>query len=787
MSMCQPSSFFDGNIDSWYHFECFWQQMRPRHDDINIASIRGVDCLKWDHQNALRERIQIFQATKSPLPQLNHLVLSSLKIEKSATNRGKCFKCSKSFEKGEIKMWNRKWLHAKCLFESVDRVVDELEAIPGWQEQEEQFRIKVQQVFDEIIKEKKVESFNKDSEILEEMQSSSNNILTLSDSPRPHVLTNQEIEIEQDEDDLIIIEEKVETPSRKLADKRKMGKEAKLAELRQKRMKKQADRLWDYRQKFENMSCHDRRLVLEFNDQDIPEGHDPTAQLLDRLVDNAVFGCPIGCPQCPNGKIVYDSAQRTYVCTGFATEYTRCQYKSKNPTRTPFKLPEKLYRHFKDGVFVFNEMSERLYVEEEEKNGTVVDAKFHLAKNCHVYKNETDGSLFQATLSYTDVTLNKNSFYKIQLLKDDLYEHYYVFRSWGRVGTDVGDTKSDFFVKEVAIEVFQKTFYEKTKNEWKYRKHFRKMPGCFNFVETDFTEFEQQADEEVTPSEASRLPESVKQIVASIFNIENMKSALQSFEMDVNKMPLGKLSTKQIRQAYDALSELGDLLAEHPIRKDKVLDVTNKFYTLIPHNFGMKVPEPIDSLHKIKEKNNMLTSLLDIKYAYDQICGSKPSKGIVGRDPVDVNYEKLKCIMTGLRIAPPEAPVSGYMFGKGVYFADMFTKSFFYCRANNHEEAYLLLCDVALGSSNTLTQATTMSLKTLPVGTSSVKGMGREFPNERGNFCHPDGYLIPKGIPMSQKKQGLSLIYNEYIVYDVNQIQLKYLVRVRLNQARRLE
>lgn len=25
----------------------------------------------------------------------------------------------------------------------------------------------------------------------------------------------------------------------------------------------------------------------------------------------------------------------------------------------------------------------------------------------------------------------------------------------------------------------------------------------------------------------------------------------------------------------------------------------------------------------------------------------------------------------GLRIAPPEAPVTGYMFGKGVYFADV--------------------------------------------------------------------------------------------------------------------
>lgn len=32
----------------------------------------------------------------------------------------------------------------------------------------------------------------------------------------------------------------------------------------------------------------------------------------------------------------------------------------------------------------------------------------------------------------------------------------------------------------------------------------------------------------------------------------------------------------------------------------------------------------------------------------------------------------------GLRIAPPEAPTTGYMFGKGVYFADMFGKSYGY-------------------------------------------------------------------------------------------------------------
>ena len=55
----------------------------------------------------------------------------------------------------------------------------------------------------------------------------------------------------------------------------------------------------------------------------------------------------------------------------------------------------------------------------------------------------------------------------------------------------------------------------------------------------------------------------------------------------------------------------------------------------------------------------------------------------------------------GLRIAPPEAPVTGYMFGKGVYFADMVSKSANYCFTNKQSNTGLmLLCEVALGECN---------------------------------------------------------------------------------------
>lgn len=52
----------------------------------------------------------------------------------------------------------------------------------------------------------------------------------------------------------------------------------------------------------------------------------------------------------------------------------------------------------------------------------------------------------------------------------------------------------------------------------------------------------------------------------------------------------------------------------------------------------------------------------------------------------------------GLRIAPPEAPVNGYMFGKGVYLADISSKSAGYTAYHDSgNTGLLLLCEAELG------------------------------------------------------------------------------------------
>ncbi|KAL8980409.1 MAG: hypothetical protein Q9205_004495 [Flavoplaca limonia] len=143
----------------------------------------------------------------------------------------------------------------------------------------------------------------------------------------------------------------------------------------------------------------------------------------------------------------------------------------------------------------------------------------------------------------------------------------------------------------------------------------------------------------------------------------------------------------------------------------------------------------------------------------------------------------------GLRIAPPEAPVNGYAFGKGVYLADISSKSAQYCQPGmSGSTGLLLLCEAELGK----------PMYEIPTGDSmaeeqakkhkciSTLGVGRTAPRgwKDAGFVHDslEGVQIPdvsKGIGDNKAANANGyLMYNEYICYNVAQLKLKYLFRV---------
>jgi len=134
----------------------------------------------------------------------------------------------------------------------------------------------------------------------------------------------------------------------------------------------------------------------------------------------------------------------------------------------------------------------------------------------------------------------------------------------------------------------------------------------------------------------------------------------------------------------------------------------------------------------------------------------------------------------GLRIAPPSAPVSGYAFGKGIYFADMFAKSYPYCRSTPGEHSFMLLSEVALGKMHEVKVPT--YTEQVPDGYDSVLGLGRRGPDFSQSIVLPNGVRIPISGAVEHVRKAdepyRHLEYNEYIVYNPTQVRMRYLVEL---------
>lgn len=141
----------------------------------------------------------------------------------------------------------------------------------------------------------------------------------------------------------------------------------------------------------------------------------------------------------------------------------------------------------------------------------------------------------------------------------------------------------------------------------------------------------------------SKLSLQVQDVIRMIFNVETMKQALLAFEIDLTKMPLGKLSKNQLDKAYKVLTELQTLITnDGNASKTAIVDASNRFYTLIPHDFGMARPPLLDNIELIKSKTEMIDNLLEIEIAYSMLDDS--NNKIDGEEhPIDGHYRKLKC------------------------------------------------------------------------------------------------------------------------------------------------
>ena len=109
----------------------------------------------------------------------------------------------------------------------------------------------------------------------------------------------------------------------------------------------------------------------------------------------------------------------------------------------------------------------------------------------------------------------------------------------------------------------------------------------------------------------------------------------------------------------------------------------------------------------------------------------------------------------GFLIKPPGVPLTGSMFGNGIYFADQSTKSIQYCSGGRFSRekwpTYLILAEVKLGRIKEERRA--QSYNRPPRGYNSVMGV-----------------------------KGPSLLHNEYIIYDPIQADIRYVAEIAIRR-----
>ncbi|XP_030425576.1 protein mono-ADP-ribosyltransferase PARP3 isoform X1 [Gopherus evgoodei] len=265
---------------------------------------------------------------------------------------------------------------------------------------------------------------------------------------------------------------------------------------------------------------------------------------------------------------------------------------------------------------------------------------------------------YDCMLNQTNIGNNNNKFYIIQLIAHN--GSYSCWNRWGRVG-EVGQSKlSPFPSLEAAKKDFEKKFREKTKNSWAERENFVAHPGKYTLIEVQHgAEEEQEVTMKVDSVDGGKcfkqrtlpcsLDKATQELVSLIFSNDMFKEAMQTMNIDVKKMPLGKLSKQQIAKGFEALEAIETALQEQPLSCRQLEELSSRFYTIIPHSFGRARPPPINTQEIVQAKKDMLLVLADIELAQSLQAQKKEEEEVKVEEvphPLDKDYELLKCELT---------------------------------------------------------------------------------------------------------------------------------------------
>lgn len=250
-----------------------------------------------------------------------------------------------------------------------------------------------------------------------------------------------------------------------------------------------------------------------------------------------------------------------------------------------------------------------------EKEGVNMDTDIgELIERAHVLVDRSKQRVYSEMLSQTDMVSGTNSFYTLCVLesdKDSGGSCYWVWRKWGRIGVSQGGTKLEehHSSKVNAIQSFSKLYLDKTGNTYGHKpSEFVQKPGKFSRVDIQHKALQRKKaktehEEEVDPSQ----------------------------EEAQGGQPLGQLSKAAVEKGNTVLDSIENLLMEigeggtpNAMQKARINAHSAEFYALIPHNFGLKAPPPINNQDLLGSERALLQFYL--RMGFEDIGGEDEEK-----------------------------------------------------------------------------------------------------------------------------------------------------------------
>ncbi|KAL4507012.1 hypothetical protein ABPG72_001805 [Tetrahymena utriculariae] len=463
------------------------------------------------------------------------------------------------------------------------------------------------------------------------------------------------------------------------------------------------------------------------------------------------------------------------------------------------------------------------------KGAAPVD-EYCLKKDVEVYNIKE--KIYSAKLNQANVAKNNNKFYVIQILKVIGKNEFYLFSRWGRVGFQGQSSFKGPYQLYKAIQEYEQKLLEKTKSK-EYRileMDYGEDAALQNFedkMKKDSEQFQLPKpvinlmnlifDMDMINNQMKEIGYDAKKMPLGKLSKDNINKALgilkdlydEVEKQNQNKVNITTLcndfysyiphdfgfkkmqdqildNTQKVKQKLEMIDSIQNIQIATKIIEDQSQAKDGIMINLIQSKYE-KLNCTITPLKDEKIQQNIQTYLENThSYIHDRYTleiedifeverkGEKEqymkhlnNKMLLWHGSRLTNYVGI--LSQGLRIAPPEAPVNGYMFGKGVYFADMCSKSANYCQTSTQFNTGLMfLCEVALGDMNDITQSD-YNASNLPQGKYSVRALGKIAPPKNSYINIYDDVRVPIGKAERRysKNQTLQLYHNEYIVYDV--------------------